>query len=87
MYLIHLYFILPMRKSETCSGVSFSSLPLSKIHIDISNNEIMQTIIDRMDKQQEATVQHKELYSIAYDKPYEKNMKKDVSMYNWVTLL
>lgn len=32
-------------------SVSFSSL-LSKIHIDISNNEIMQTTIDRMDTQQ-----------------------------------
>ena len=47
----------------------------------------MQTIIYRMDKQPDATAQHKELYSIPYDKPYGKNMKKDVYMYNWVTLL
>ena len=36
----------------------------------------MQTTIDRMDKQQEATVQHEELYSIAYDKPYGKKHEK-----------
>ena len=29
----------------------------------------MQTIIYRMDKQQGPTVQHRELYSIFYDKP------------------
>ena len=63
-------------------GVSFSSLPLSKTHIDISKNAVMQTIIYRMDKQPDATAQHKELYSIPYDKPYGKNMKEDVYMYN-----
>ena len=36
----------------------------------------MQTIKYRMDKQQEATVQHKELYSISYDKPYGKKTWK-----------
>lgn len=36
----------------------------------------MQTIKYRMDKQQEATVQHKELYSISYDKPYGKKHEK-----------
>ena len=29
----------------------------------------MQTIIYRMDKQQDPTVQHKELFSISWDKP------------------
>ena len=29
----------------------------------------MQTVIYRMDKQQGPTVQHRELYSISYDKP------------------
>ena len=63
MYLIHLHFILPKGKSETCSAVSYSSLPLSKIHHDISKNDNMQTIIYRMDKQREATIRHKELYT------------------------
>ena len=87
MYLIHLHFILPKGKSETCSAVSYSSLPLSKIHHDISKNDNMQTIIYRMDKQREATIRHKELYSISYNKPYGKNTKKDVYMYNWITFL
>ena len=36
----------------------------------------MQTIIYRMDKQQGPTVQHRELYSISCDKPYKKYEKK-----------
>ena len=36
----------------------------------------MQTIIPRMDKQQDPTVQHRELYSISCDKPSWKSILK-----------
>ena len=36
----------------------------------------MQTIIYRMDEQQRATEEHKELYSISCDKPYWRRIEK-----------
>lgn len=39
----------------------------------------MRTITYRTDKQQGPSVEHRELYSIFYDKPqWKKNIKKDV---------
>ena len=39
----------------------------------------MQNILDRMDKQQGPTVQHRELYSVFYDKPeWKRVFKKNV---------
>ena len=37
----------------------------------------MQTIIDRMDKQQGPTVQHRELYLISCDEPEWKEYEKE----------
>ena len=52
----------------------------------------MQIIIQRMDKQQGPTVQHKELYSISCNKSNGKEYKKEcvcvcVCVYNLITLL
>ena len=40
-----------------------------------AQSQQIQAIINGMDKQKSSTVQHKELYSVSYDKP-EKNIKK-----------
>ena len=49
----------------------------------------MQTITFRMDKQWGLTVQHRELYPVSWDRPWEKTVwEKDcVCMYDWVTML
>ena len=41
----------------------------------------METIIQRMDKQQNPTAEHKELYSVTCDKIKQKNMQEDVYIY------
>ena len=47
----------------------------------------MQIIIQRMDKQQGPTVEHRELYSISYDKPWQKkNIKKNVCVCVYVCI-
>ena len=43
--------------------------------------------IHEIDKQQGPTIQHRELYSISYDKRQWKRMWKKIYMYNWITLL
>ena len=57
---------LPRKQRQTCGCQWEEGWGMGRLGVW---NQQMQTIIYRMDKQQGPTVEHRELYSVAYDEP------------------